>query len=92
MTARFPDEPAFQGRFAPAQLTRWTIDTAAPPDLGDGTTAFGQRRLTGRSGEFPRTDDRWATRGYRFGLINLTDVPGLHGNWVTEQQLAQRAG
>ncbi len=32
--------------------------------------------LTGCPGEFPRTDDRRATRGYRFGLINLTDVPG----------------
>ena len=43
--------------------SRWTIDTQAPPDLGDGTTAFEQRRLTDCSGEFPRTDDRWATRG-----------------------------
>ena len=50
--------------------------TPGPPDLGDGATAFEQRQLTDCSGEFPRTDDRWATRGYRFGVINLTDVPG----------------
>ena len=74
----FPDISGapFDPEKASAQLTRWTIDTAAAPDLGDGTTAFEQRRLTGCSGEFPRTDDRWATRGYRFGVINLTDVPG----------------
>ena len=74
----FPDITGapFDPEKASAQLSRWTIDTAAPPDQGDGTTAFAQRRLTDCSGEFPRTDDRWATRGYRFGVINLTDVPG----------------
>ena len=74
----FPDISGapFDPEKASAQLTRWTIDTSASPDLGDDTTAFEQRRLTGCSGEFPRTDDRWATRGYRFGVINLTDVPG----------------
>jgi carotenoid cleavage dioxygenase len=51
-------------------LSRWTIDTMVE------TSGFTQRRLTDCSGEFPRTDDRWATRGYRFGVINLTDVPG----------------
>ncbi len=74
----FPDITGapFDPEKASAQLTRWTIDTSAAPDQGDGTTAFAQRRLTDCSGEFPRTDDRWATRGYRFGVINLTDVPG----------------
>jgi carotenoid cleavage dioxygenase len=59
-----------------AYLSRWTIDTQAPPDLGDGATAFGQTRLTECSGEFPRTDDRWAGRGYCYGVMNLTSVPG----------------
>jgi carotenoid cleavage dioxygenase len=74
----FPDITGapFDPEKASAQLSRWTIDTTAPPDRGDGTTSFAQRRLTDCSGEFPRTDDRWATRGYRFGVINLTDVPG----------------
>jgi carotenoid cleavage dioxygenase len=52
-------------------LSRWTIDTRANPDEG-----FGECRLTYCAGEFPRTDDRWATSQYRFGLINLTDIPG----------------
>jgi carotenoid cleavage dioxygenase-like enzyme len=74
----FPDISGapFDPEKASARLTRWTIDTAAAPDQGAGTTAFAQRRLTSCSGEFPRTDDRWATLGYRFGVINLTDVPG----------------
>ena len=36
-----------------AYLSRWTIDTQAPPDPGDGATAFSQARLTDCSGEFP---------------------------------------
>jgi carotenoid cleavage dioxygenase-like enzyme len=74
----FPDITGapFDPEKAGAQLSRWTIDTSAPPDQGDGSTAFAQRRLTDCSGEFPRTDDRWATKGYRFGVINLVDVPG----------------
>jgi carotenoid cleavage dioxygenase-like enzyme len=51
-------------------LSRWTIDTKANPDEG-----FGETRLTYCAGEFPRTDDRWATSEYRFGVMNLTDVP-----------------
>lgn len=43
-----------------AHLSRWTIDTLAAPDAGDGATAFGEKRLTDCPGEFPRTDDRWA--------------------------------
>jgi carotenoid cleavage dioxygenase-like enzyme len=74
----FPDISGapFDPEKASAQLSRWTIDTQAPPDQGDGSTAFAEHKLTDCSGEFPRTDDRWATRGYRFGVINLTDVPG----------------
>ena len=51
----FPDTTGapFDPEKASAQLTRWTIDTSAAPDLGDGTTAFAQRPLTGCSGEFP---------------------------------------
>jgi carotenoid cleavage dioxygenase-like enzyme len=74
----FPDiaGASFDPRQASAQLSRWTIDTSAEPDQGDGTTSFTQRRLTDCSGEFPRTDDRWATKEYRFGVMNLVDVPG----------------
>ena len=77
----FPGFPDIAGApFDPekisAYLSRWTIDTQAPPDLGDGATSFGQARLTDCPGEFPRTDDRWAGRGYRYGVMNLTSVPG----------------
>jgi carotenoid cleavage dioxygenase-like enzyme len=51
-------------------LSRWSVDTQADPDEG-----FGETRLTYCAGEFPRTDERWATSEYRFGVINLTDVP-----------------
>jgi carotenoid cleavage dioxygenase len=57
-------------------LSRWTIDTAAEPDGGDGVTTFAERRMTECAGEFPRTDERWAGRDYRYGIINLTHVPG----------------
>jgi carotenoid cleavage dioxygenase-like enzyme len=68
----FPDivGAPFDPEKAKGYLSRWTIDTMGE---GDG---FGEVRLTECSGEFPRTDDRRATRGYRFGLINLTSVPG----------------
>jgi len=74
----FPDisgAPFDPGKIS-AYLSRWTIDTQAPPDLGEGSTAFGQARLTDCAGEFPRTDDRWAGRGYRYGVMNLTSIPG----------------
>jgi carotenoid cleavage dioxygenase len=51
-------------------LSRWTIDTHTDPDAG-----FEESRLTYCAGEFPRTDERWATSEYRYGVINLTDVP-----------------
>jgi carotenoid cleavage dioxygenase-like enzyme len=68
----FPDIAGapFDPEQAKGYLSRWTIDTMG------GTGGFSEVRLTDCSGEFPRTDDRRATRGYRFGLINLTDVPG----------------
>jgi carotenoid cleavage dioxygenase-like enzyme len=68
----FPDIAGapFDPEGARGYLSRWTIDTKAD---GDG---FTQERLTDCAGEFPRTDERRATRGYRFGVINLTHVPG----------------
>ena len=74
----FPDISGapFDPEKASACLSRWTIDTQAAPDGGDGVTTFAERRLTDCCGEFPRTDDRWATREYRFGVMNLTSVPG----------------
>lgn len=74
-TSAFPWFPDIAGApfdpdAAKGYLSRWTIDTMAD---GDG---FAQTRLTDCAGEFPRTDERRATRGYRFGVINLTHVPG----------------
>jgi carotenoid cleavage dioxygenase-like enzyme len=71
----FPWFPDISGApFDPDQargyLSRWTVDT-----MGDGE-GFAETRLTDCSGEFPRTDERWATQGYRFGTICLTGVPG----------------
>ncbi|HWG01524.1 MAG TPA: carotenoid oxygenase family protein [Trebonia sp.] len=57
-------------RASKGYLSRWTVDTAADPDAG-----FSQTRLTYCAGEFPRTDERWATSEYRFGVLNLTEVP-----------------
>jgi carotenoid cleavage dioxygenase-like enzyme len=70
----FPDIDGapFDQDKARGYLSRWTIDTHADP----GSSTFTERRLTDCAGEFPRTDDRWAGRGYRYGLINLTHVPG----------------
>jgi carotenoid cleavage dioxygenase-like enzyme len=68
----FPDIAGapFDPEQARGYLSRWTIDTMGP---GDG---FAETRLTYCAGEFPRTDERWATSEYRFGIMNLTDVPG----------------
>ena len=98
----FPDIAGapFDPRQASAQLSRWTIDTSALPDQGDGTTSFAQRRLTDCSGEFPRTDDRWATKDYRFGVMNLvesraktpaTGCPGSAG-WPRSTRRRGRCG
>jgi carotenoid cleavage dioxygenase len=68
----FPDIAGapFDPEASRGYLSRWTIDTMGESD------GFSQERLTDCAGEFPRTDERRATRGYRFGVINLTDVPG----------------
>lgn len=68
----FPDISGapFDPEQAKGYLSRWTIDT-----MGE-TDGFQEVPLTNCSGEFPRTDERWATRGYRFGTICLTHVPG----------------
>jgi carotenoid cleavage dioxygenase-like enzyme len=68
----FPDIAGapFDPEGARGYLSRWTIDT-----MGGGQ-GFSQERLTDCAGEFPRTDERCATRGYRFGVLNLTHMPG----------------
>ena len=68
----FPDIAGapFDPEASRGYLSRWTIDTMGEAD------GFTQERLTDCAGEFPRTDERRATRGYRFGVINLADVPG----------------
>jgi carotenoid cleavage dioxygenase-like enzyme len=69
----FPDITGapFDPERARGYLSRWTIDSKGNPDEG-----FGETRLIDCPGEFPRTDDRRATLGYRFGVLNLTEVPG----------------
>jgi carotenoid cleavage dioxygenase len=73
-TSAFPFFPDLSGKpFDPlatsAYLSRWTVDTEGAPGIGE-------RRLLEAPGEFPRMDDRFATRPYRFGAMALTDVPG----------------
>jgi hypothetical protein len=51
------------------------VHRAVLGQAGDPDDGFGEARLTYCAGEFPRTDERWATSEYWFGLINLTDVP-----------------
>ncbi|GHF11505.1 carotenoid oxygenase [Streptomyces spiralis] len=52
-------------------LSRWTVDTQAPPDSG-----FTQTRLTDVAGEFPRMDDRFETLPYHWGVMAAYEVPG----------------
>ncbi len=73
-TSAFPFFPDVTGKpFDPtatrAYLSRWTVDT-------EGGESFEEARLVGAPGEFPRIDDRFATKPYGFGLMSLTDVPG----------------
>lgn len=73
-TSAFPFFPDLSGKpFDPAAtkayLSRWTVDT-------EGGGGIEETRLLDCPGEFPRMDDRFATRPYRFGAMALTDVPG----------------
>ena len=66
----FPDVhgAAFDPEKAHCHMTRWTVDLASP---GDGFA--GMRRLADVKGEFPRIDDRYVSRAYRYGFLLAQD-------------------
>ncbi|CAN5485624.1 carotenoid oxygenase family protein [soil metagenome] len=67
----FPDVHGapFDPRGAASFLTRWTVDMASNSD------AFESRvRLTEMVGEFPRIDDRFTGRKYRYGWMLVIDM------------------
>lgn len=69
----FPFFPDVHGApFDPAgamgHLTRWTVDMASNGEAFDSVT-----RLTDVAGEFPRIDDRFAGRAYRYGWMLEVD-------------------
>lgn len=76
---RYDSAPLFplpDGRMAPpsvARLTRWTLDAAGQ------TEAVQEEQLDDRAGEFPRVDERWATRRNRHGWFALDDSVGPGG-------------
>jgi carotenoid cleavage dioxygenase len=75
----FPDVHGapFKPQEAASFLTRWTVDMNS-----NGAEFESRERLTSAMGEFPRIDDRYATRPYRHGwmlvqdLSKPLDVPG----------------
>ncbi|MFM5923821.1 MAG: carotenoid oxygenase family protein [Novosphingobium sp.] len=62
----FPDVNGapFNGQEAMSYLTRWTVDMASNSDEFDSIT-----QLTQTAGEFPRIDDRFAGKPYRYGWM-----------------------
>jgi carotenoid cleavage dioxygenase len=70
----FPFFPDVDGHpFNPAEsasyLTRWTVDMASNSDEFESA-----ERLTSMVGEFPRIDERYATRPYRHGWLAVMDL------------------
>lgn len=67
----FPDVNGapFNGPEAMSYLTRWTVDLANNSDEFDSIT-----QLTKTAGEFPRIDDRYAGRPYRYGWMLEMDM------------------
>jgi carotenoid cleavage dioxygenase-like enzyme len=55
-------------------VSRWTVDLSRP------TSDFDQVRVAEIPGEFPRIDERWATKNYRYGFLcmqgSADDMPG----------------
>lgn len=68
------DGAAFDPVAATPYASRWTVD------LSRATTDFDQVRIAEIPGEFPRIDERWATRHYRHGFLCMQgpaeDMPG----------------
>lgn len=69
----FPDAEGAMGPPVFARPTRWTIDLADPSDRVE------EELLDDRAGEFPRIDERWATRRNRYGWFALDDDAGASG-------------
>lgn len=67
----FPDVHGapFNGMDAMSYLTRWTVDMASNNDAFESEV-----RLTDTVGEFPRIDDRFAGRPYRYGWMLEMDM------------------
>jgi carotenoid cleavage dioxygenase-like enzyme len=67
----FPDVHGkeFNGREAMSYLTRWTVDMASNGEEFDSVT-----RLTETAAEFPRIDDRYQGRPYRYGWMLEMDM------------------
>jgi carotenoid cleavage dioxygenase len=67
----FPDihDAPFNGPESASYLTRWTVDMASNSDAFESQT-----RLTDMVGEFPRIDDRYAGRKYRYGWMLVVDM------------------
>jgi carotenoid cleavage dioxygenase len=64
-------------------LTRWTVD------LAQNEEAYQSKRLSDMIGEFPRLDDRFASKPYRYGWMVVIDPSqpvdlkgGSAGGWV----------
>jgi carotenoid cleavage dioxygenase len=58
----------FDAAAARPYLTRWTVDMASNSDAFESV-----ERLTDMIGEFPRIDDRFATRRHRHGWMLVMD-------------------
>ena len=67
----FPDVHGapFNGQEAMSRLTRWTVDMASNGDAFDSITP-----LTETAGEFPRIDERYMGRPYRYGWMLEMDM------------------
>ena len=67
----FPDihGAPFNPMEAASFLTRWTVDLSSNSDEFEP-----DRRLTDMFGEFPRIDDRYAGREYRYGWLLVVDM------------------
>ncbi|MBC7986142.1 MAG: carotenoid oxygenase family protein [Sphingomonadaceae bacterium] len=66
----FPDihGAPFNPMEAASFLTRWTVDMASNSEAFDSVT-----RLTNMMGEFPRIDERYQGRAYRYGWMLVID-------------------
>lgn len=65
----FPDihGAPFKPEEARTHITRWSVD------LSTSTTRFDVKQLSGLLGEFPRIDDRYTGKPYRYGWMVVID-------------------